>query len=150
MTWYPTVLSKLRKAGFKVNDIPCIWTKGGAGQTASPDTTLGSSYEPFFVCRKGSPSLTKAGRSNVFDFKPVPPSKKIHATEKPLDLMVEILDTFTLPGMRILVPFLGSGVTLRAAFVNKHFGRCWGWDLSSNMQTRFLGKVMEDQENGLY
>ena len=40
--WYGQVRSTLTKAGFKVNPIPAVWVKGRSGQTASPDTMLGS------------------------------------------------------------------------------------------------------------
>jgi|TARA_Y100000310_G_scaffold345664_1_gene467909 ParB family chromosome partitioning protein len=142
--WYEVVKQTLKGVGYKVGDIPAIWIKGQAGQTASPDTMLGSGYEPFFVCRKGMPKLHKAGRSNVFDFSPVPPQDKIHPTERPLDLMLEILRTFAYPGYRICVPFLGSGVTLRAAYKEKMTG--WGWDKDKMTKNRFVNQVFRDQE----
>jgi adenine-specific DNA-methyltransferase len=146
MSRYQETLDVLRTAGFKVNDIPAIWTKGAAGQTASPDTALGSCYEPFFVCRKGMPKLRKSGRSNLFDFKPIPSQKKIHTTEKPIELLTEIIDTFSWPQARILVPFMGSGVTVRAAYRAGTMG--FGWDMDEIIKNRFLAKVQEDIEAG--
>lgn len=148
MSWYTDTLAILREAGFYVSDIPAIWTKGAQGQTASPDTMLGSSYEPFFVCRKGDAKLAKSGRSNVFDYSTIPPSQKIHPTEKPQALMVEILETFTFPGTRMVIPLLGSGSTLRACYRTGRIG--FGWDLSKEHKTRFLARVVEDEEAGLY
>lgn len=145
--WYQPVLAELREAGFKVNDIAAIWYKGQQGQTASPDTMLGSSYEQFFVLRKGDPKLAKPGRSNVFHFSPLAPSRKIHATEKPMDLMLEILETFLYPGSRVLVPFAGSGVTLRAAYRTNHVAL--GWDLSAEHKKKFLMRVDEDHLLGI-
>tara|TARA_Y100000310_G_scaffold344749_1_gene459236 strand:+ start:556 stop:1830 length:1275 start_codon:yes stop_codon:yes gene_type:complete len=144
-TWYREVRETLREVGFEVSDIPAIWTKGQAGQTASPDTMLGSGYEPFFVCRKGSPKLVNAGRSNVFEFKPVAPQHKIHPTERPIELMQEILSTFTYPGARICVPFMGSGVTVRAAYKQKSVG--FGWDLDEMTKNRFVNQVFRDAED---
>ena len=144
--WYQTVREILDGVGFKVSSVPAIWVKGGAGQTASPDTMLGSMYECFFVCRKGNPALRKVGRGNVFSYLQVPAARKIHATERPIELMSEILDTFVYPGMRILVPFLGSGVTLRAAYKKGLLG--YGFDLDETIKRRFLVKVEEDQTNG--
>jgi ParB/RepB/Spo0J family partition protein len=144
--WYSEVITILRKVGFKVGDIPAIWTKGSAGQTASPDTMLGSAYEPFFVCRKGMPKLRTPGRSNVFHFEPVPPQHKIHPTERPLALMTEIMDTFVYPKSRICVPFLGSGVTLRAGYINQCMG--FGWDLDELCKKRFINAVYLDMKDG--
>lgn len=147
-TWDREVRDVLREVGFAVSDVYAVWTKGTAGQTASPDTHLGNACEFFYYARKGSPKLAKPGRSNEFAFKPVPPSQKIHPTEKPLELMQEIVDTFCYPGQRILVPFLGSGVTLRAAFSRGCTG--WGWDLEEINKGRFEGRVAEDVEKGIY
>jgi site-specific DNA-methyltransferase (adenine-specific) len=142
--WYSIVKETLKEAGFKVGDIPAVWIKGQAGQTASPDTMLGSSYEPFFLCRKGMPKLRQAGRSNVFNFNPVPPQDKIHPTERPIELMLEILRTCAYPGALICVPFLGSGVTLRACYKENMKG--YGWDVDKMTKNRFVNAVFRDQE----
>lgn len=141
-SWYEVVRSILIKADFKVNPIPAIWVKGQVGQTASPDTMLGSAYEPFFICRKGMPKMVRAGRSNIFDYSPVPPQKKIHPTEKPLGLMLDIIDTFVWPGSVVMVPFLGGGVTLRAAYMRDLSG--FGYDLDEMNKGRFLDAVHMD------
>jgi len=142
MSRHHEVMQILRAVGFGIPDIPAIWYKGDSGQTASPDTTLGSCYEPFFLARKGQPKLAKPGRGNVFNFPPI--NKKIHATEKPLLLMRNIMETILFPGSMILCPFLGSGVTLRAAYRLKHTG--FGWDLSQEHKNGFLRRVAEDKK----
>ena len=149
--WYQTVYDVLRfsdwngkkiKERFKVNPIPAIWTKGQPGQTASPNTMLGSSYEPFFLCRKGIPHLRKPGRSNEFEFSPVAPQNKVHPTERPIELMDEIMQTFVNPGSIVCVPFLGSGVTLRAVYRNSCSG--YGWDFDEMTKSRFVNQVYRD------
>lgn len=140
--WFPEVRDIIQKAGFKIPTVPAIWTKGQAGQTASPDTTLGSCHEPFWLARKGLPKLKKPGRANVFEFTPLASQRKIHPTERPIELMTEILDTCLWPGSTVLIPFLGSGVTLRAAYQRSHTG--FGWDLSEETKKKFLKKVAED------
>jgi ParB/RepB/Spo0J family partition protein len=142
ITWYETVKGVLTKAGFKASDVPAIWVKGIGGQTASPDTMLASSYETFFIARKGSPKLRTPGKSNVFSFSPVAPQHKIHPTEKPIALLLDIIDTCAYPGSRILCPFLGSGVTLRAAYMRGMVG--FGWDFDEVAKRRFADKVARD------
>jgi len=144
MSWHTDVMKAIKHAGFTIPDIPAIWSKGDAGQTASPDTTLGSCYEPFFLARKGSPILAKPGRSNVFNFPKLASTTKDHPTQKPLILMKEIMATCLLPGCTILVPFLGSGVTLRAAYKLGHTG--FGWDLSEEYRKAFLKRVADDHK----
>jgi len=138
-THFELVKGALRKARWNVNDIPGIWVKPG-GQTAAPEFNLASCYEPFFICRKGSPVLTKRGRSNVFEFRGE--HDKYHPTERPLELMLELLATFALPRQICFVPCLGSGVTLRSCYLSGLTG--FGYDLSSEYLDRFLLAVEED------
>jgi DNA modification methylase len=105
---------------------------------------LASSYEPFFVCRKGLPKLRKTGRSNVFTFDPLAPLRKIHPTERPIELMTEILETFVYPGSVVVSPFLGSGSILRACYKQKIVG--YGWDIDLTTKHRFMNKVRSDAQ----
>lgn len=140
--WHSDMRNWLLEAGFAVPTIPAIWAKGMAGQTGSPDTTLGSCHEPFWLARKGQPKLVRPGRSNVFHFEPVPPTRKIHPTERPLILMSEIISLCCFPGSIVMSPFLGSGVTLRATYKVNCTG--FGWDLSEENKRKFLKAVMSD------
>ena len=141
-------LTAIQSAGFEVNLVPAIWVRGGGGRVDQPDVSLAPSYEPFFVCRKGMPKLAKPGRANVFSFQGVQGEKRIHPTEKPVELMVEILETFTLPGAIVCSPFLGSGVTLRAAYRTNR--KAFGWDLDESFKARFVAQVKEEQDAGVY
>lgn len=141
--WHTDVKVALSSAGWDVHNIPCIWTKG-YGQNRSPETNLSSSYETFFYCRKGNIQLAKQGRINVFDFPTIAAPKKYHPTQKPLELMDEILDTFSYPGGLVMIPFLGSGVTLRSAYRKKMNG--FGWDLSEEYKGYFVKSLVEDTE----
>lgn len=140
--WQEVVRRALKEARFSVSTIPAIWYKGKQGQTSDPDTVLASCYEPFFLCRKGRPAIRQEGRSNVFEYKPVPHQHKIHPTERPIDLILELLDTFVYPGQSVLSPFLGSGKTLMACYMREL--TCMGWDISSQHKDRFIVKVHED------
>ncbi len=148
-TWFCEVKSALINAGFKVDDIPGIWIKGsedseGHGQTNQPKYYLGRAYEPFFIARKGSPEIQKQGRPNTFLFRPVPPNLKYHPTQRPIDLISEILTTFTTPGSTVLVPFLGSGATLRAAYRCKM--NAFGWELNEHNKQHFMLAVEADMK----
>ena len=146
MQWYTETYSWLTDAGFKVNPLMALWYKGQSGQTAAPDVALASVYEPFFLARKGQPKMLRMGRANVFHYQALAGSRKIHLTEKPQELLRDILDTICLPGSRILIPFLGSGATLRAAYSTGHTGL--GFDLSEVHKERFLKKVAEEFGDG--
>ncbi len=152
--WYgPTheglVKKNLKAAGFTIDDVPAIWYKEhSTGGSMNPDIKLIGQYEPFIVCRKGSPRLAKFPRTNVFAHQGVPHQKRIHTTERPISLMLDILQTFVTPekNTHILIPFMGSVVTLLAAYqhgVNGH-----GYDLSGNMKAKFLTRLDEMLESG--
>ena len=143
MQWHTEVLMWLTETGFAVNPMPALWYKGQSGQTAQPDIALASTYEPFFLARKGKPRMIRQGRANVFHYPPVPSSRKIHPTERPIELMEDICNTILFPGSKILVPFLGSGVTLRAAYKTGHTG--FGYDLAEGNRRRFLEIVAKEQ-----
>ena len=142
-TWFCEVKAALEIAGWTVDPIPGIWSKG-SGQTNAPNSVLARTYEPFFIGKKGSPSLAKQGRSNVFEFSPVPATQKYHPTQRPIELMEELLETFTFPGSGVLIPLLGSGSTLRAVLKKGRKGL--GWDLDITNKQNFLLKVQEDSE----
>lgn len=140
--WYQPLYQLLTKAGWNVRYIPAMWYAVGGAQTNAPEVNLASSYEPFFVCSKGKPVLQQRGRSNVFMYNKLSPDKKIHPTEKPLDLMIEILSTFSRPGARCYSAFLGSGVDIRAALKTDRMLE--GRDLNEEVKKRFLVKVQEE------
>ncbi len=145
--WYHVVSEALQGAGFHVNKVPGIWYKGPIGQTNAPEAILANSYETFFLARKGRPKILKPGRSNVFEFSPIPAAHKTHATERPIEMMEEMMDTFVYPGSICLVPFLGSGVTLRAAY--RKGNRGFGYDLDEDVKNHFLASIARDQKEGL-
>lgn len=137
-TWFHEVKSLLQAVGFIVNDMPGIWPKP-YGQTAAPNYNLGNAYEMFFICRKGNIEIVKKGRLNIFDFAPVPPQEKYHPTQRPIDLIKELINTFYYPRGTMIIPFLGSGASLLAAYGEGV--PAFGWDLSEDYKTEFLKRV---------
>ena len=115
--WFQTIANLMEGVGFKMNLIPGIWAKP-QGQTAQPETFLGNSYEMFFYARKGKARLATPGRSNIFNYAPVPHQRKYHPTQRPLDLMLDLYRTFAKPGDHGFIPFAGSGVGLLAGHQN--------------------------------
>lgn len=136
--WYQPLLDILRSAQWDVDIIPCLW-QSPIGQTMQPELNLARCYEPFFHCRKGKPILGKRGRSNIFSFGKVAASSKIHKTEKPLELMLEVYETFAPKHCEVLVPFLGSGVDIMTGLETGRDVR--GWDLNAEIKKRFLINV---------
>jgi ParB/RepB/Spo0J family partition protein len=113
--WHDSVREWLFAAGFTPWRLPAMWVKPTTSAIIQPNYCLGSSYEGFYYARKTSlGQIVRKGRSNVFSFKQAT-HRGAHPTERPVELLQEILSTFGHPGEKVLVPFLGSGNTLLAA-----------------------------------
>jgi site-specific DNA-methyltransferase (adenine-specific) len=138
-TWQAEVLKSLREAGWLVDEIPAIWTKP-QGQTLQPELYYARCYEPFYLARKGKPVMAERGHSNVFSFNGS--KDKYHPTQRPVDLIEEIFNTLHVGTGTVLVPFLGSGATLRACYNLGLSG--FGWDLDGKYKDKFLLAVEED------
>ncbi len=141
--WFDIIYSLIKQAGFETRRLCGIWTKNN-GQTKHPDIYLAQCYEMFYYARKGNPTinLDRRGRSNIFSFDPVSPLQKIHPTERPVSLMEELLKTFTWEGSRVLVPFAGSGNTLRASYNLNMFSI--GYDLSKEYKDAYTARVLSE------
>ena len=136
--WFEDVYRNLIEAGFGTTRMVGIWPKP-TGQTMNPQIRLANAYEMFFYAWKGQPALNKAGRSNVFNYSPVPPTQKTHPTERPVELTTEIYNTFAFPGSRVLIPFLGSGNGLISAY---SLGMsAVGFEKSKSYRDSFLVKI---------
>jgi len=147
--WFDQIYNWLIEAGFKTKRLVGIWAKGkemedgsvpfASGQSNSPQYNLANAYEMFYIARKGSPSLAKPGTSNLFGESPVAPGSKTHPTERPIHLMERILTALAQPGSTICVPFVGSGNTLIAAYLNQMLAV--GTDLTKEYKDSYIVKA---------
>lgn len=110
---YSAVLRLLLKHGFEVHNIPLIWDKG-SGSYPSQMTSYVHSYEPFLHCWKGARKLNGTPR-DIFQVKRVPSGSKIHPTQKPTELLRDLIGLSSSPGELVFDPFAGSGATIVAA-----------------------------------
>jgi DNA modification methylase len=140
--WAEVFYQLITNTGFKTTRLTAFWPKG-SGQSKNPTIRLANSDERFYYASKGSPALARPGHTNEFRHAPVPSQKKIHPTERPVELMKDIYSTFTWEGSRLLIPFLGSGSGLIAAHELKI--NAFGYELSSAYRDAFLLRV-----NSLY
>lgn len=98
--------------GYNVWPRPIIWSKGQRSHAPQPDHGPRYSYETIIYARKGKPRIHKL----INDVIHVPSvAEKVHAAEKPADLLSQLLDMVATPGDRILDPCCGSGSIFLAA-----------------------------------
>ncbi len=138
--WFEPTYQEIIRAGFKCRRNPGLWDKG-KGFPHRPDMYLGNAYELFYYARKGQAVIRNRGRHNSFYFSAPHHSKRIHQTEKPVELGQEIMDTFLYPNSLVLVPCLGSGNDILAG---ANLGiNVWGYDISQTMKDDFILNVMK-------
>ena len=111
----------IRQVGFSVSTVPLIWyKKGSPGKNHHPDKQLTSMTEFAVVAWKGLPGLAQPGRGNTFEHKSyVDVKERFHITQKPVELMKEIVEVFTNPGDVVADFFMGSGSTIKACMACK-------------------------------
>jgi adenine-specific DNA-methyltransferase len=104
-----------KAAGFDVQNQPCIWVKpGNATGVGDWDHHFAGAYEPFLFATNDTRRLAFK-RKNVFTYEADSPQSRHHPTQKPVELLRELIQLSTSPNDIILDPFAGSGSTLVAA-----------------------------------
>jgi ParB/RepB/Spo0J family partition protein len=146
--WFSPLASLLQRNKFLFNKLPGLWVKktedkAAQAQSMMPSLYLANAYEMFFYARKGGSTMYKPGKQNVFLYPQVPTQRKIHPTERPIEMIQELLSIFAAPGSRVLVPFLGSGNTLLAAS-NLNM-KAFGYELNQPYKDAFTIRVFESK-----
>lgn len=115
-------------AGWRVNIKPLIWIKPGTVQCNVPSAWPTSSYEMLLYIRKDGSKLVKEGQPDWAEYSIVSPGNRIHYNEKPIPLLLNLLERVSLPGQHLVDPFAGSGASIEAGLRMKLF--CEGTDSS--------------------
>jgi site-specific DNA-methyltransferase (adenine-specific) len=101
------------KAGFAFQNI-LIWEKNNV----TPNRYYMQQAEYILLLRKGpARTINNPGTSNVLKV-PNIIGRKVHPTEKPVELMKILIENSSQPGDTILDPFMGSGSTGVACIEN--------------------------------
>lgn len=116
----------LADAGFKMLRL-IVWNKTNPVPLNSKCIYLSNSREMAVVAVKGgSPTFHSRYDSGDYSY-PIPRhgGKRIHPTQKPLDLFRELIRKHSSPGDLVIDPFLGSGTTAVAALEEgRQFAGC--------------------------
>ncbi len=99
--------------GFELVDALC-WVKSSHTIGGVQGTAPMSKKEGMYLLSKGKP-LWLSTLSNVFTYPSVSRKNRVHPTQKPKDLMCDIVISTTTRGDLVIDPFLGSGVSLKVA-----------------------------------
>jgi len=138
--WNHQVNQLLEETGWKPIHSPGVWVKAGTGgYSGNPEIAFGATVDFFTYARKGEATLNRKGRAAHFTYPIVPFDKRYHPTERPIELLKEILDAFVKPNSLILCPFLGSGNTILAA--HEQLMKCTGWELEESCKDGYVLRV---------
>lgn len=92
------------------NPVPGIWDKVNPGRPGP--LHLSPQHEMFIYCCTGKRNISP--HSTIFPCPRVSPSTQFHPTQKPIALMQELIEVFSLKHERVFDPFMGSGSTIAA------------------------------------
>lgn len=146
--WQQTI-DLWRNGGFDVRSVVCIWHKtGGATGTVNWDKDFAPVWEPFIFAHNGERRLLRK-RDNLFAYPPDRGSERVHANQKPLGLISELIELSSDAGELVFDPFGGSGTTAVAA---KQMGRRYlTFELSESfcniIKQRLINTVEGDQKD---
>ena len=115
------IFAKALEKVFKIQAMH-VWVKNnfGIGYYSRPK------HEPFYLCLNGKPKYPKVAPADVWEAQKV--TKTIHSCEKPVCLIIDILDTYHKNSL-VLDPFGGSGSTLIAC--EKTHRKCFMMELDT-------------------
>lgn len=138
---YKRIVNLLKRAKFTVDDVPLIWDKGRP-VSQFKGYRFQTSYEGIICARKDTAKirLEKPGR-NILQFAPIHSSKKAHPFEKPIPLLVKLIETACPKGGLVLDPFAGSGATIEAAL--RRGRSAIGFDLNPKHIARAMVRLSE-------
>ena len=128
-------------AGWRVHIKPLIWVKSETGQCNVPTAWPASCYEMLLYIRKDVSKLVKEGQPDWIKQSIVSPSNRIHYNEKPIPLLIDLLERVSLPGQQLYDPFSGSGSSIKAGLKMKLI--CEGCELSLEAYSVAIKRLKE-------
>lgn len=144
--FFPVWDVSLSDAGFLVRNRPLIWYKEQGGVTEM-SLNLMPAYEIILLAQKGSKPLSKFSM-DVFSFPRPPRDERLVFSQKPLPLLMELIEIFSVPGDRMLDPMCGSGSGIAAAVVSGRFAD--GIEIDENISKLagfYVQKVIDEMTN---
>ena len=129
------------KAGWRVHIKPIIWIKREVGQCNVPSAWPSSCYEMLMYIRKDESKIVKEGQKDWIECPPVPPEQKLHPFEKPVPLLLDLLERVSLPGQSLYDPFMGCASSIEAGLEMKLI--CEGVDNSLEAYSTAVKRIKE-------
>ncbi len=140
----PMVQDYGMKYGFKHN-YPIIFIKNYSSQVLKANMKIvGATEQAVVLYRDKLPKFNNNGKMifNWFEWKRDSKKEypKIHPTQKPISVLKNLIEIFTVKGDVVIDPVAGSGTTLRAAY---ELGRnAYGFEVSKKFYSDAIEKML--------
>ena len=144
-----TVIEYAKKYGFK-NYIPLIFIKNISPQVLKANMKIVGACEYALVLYRDKLPKFRNGRElnptkmikNWFEWKRDNKKEveKIHPTQKPVNVLKQLIEIFTDEGDIVIDPVAGSGSTLRAS--NEMNRSCYGFEIKKDMYKNIKEKML--------
>ena len=146
--YFHDVVGILTLGGWQPHVRPIIWAKPGGGQSNMPERWPVSSYEMCIYARRENTKLLYA-RPDVLNYSRVQAKDKIHPTQKPVDMLQDLITRSVHPGAVLVDPCMGSGSAIVAGLKEKLI--CYGNELLLTAYTAaadfIAGELKEEKPN---
>lgn len=116
---FTAVRNMFLSAGWQACIKPLIWVKPNVGQCNLPTHWPASSYEMILYIRKDKSKIVKEGQPDFIIEKALVGNYKDHDYEKPVPLLLNLLDRVSIPGGTLFDPCAGTCSSLIAGRIKK-------------------------------
>ena len=138
-----------KKYGF-MKSYPLIFVKNYSGQVLKANMKIvGATEYAVVLYRDKLPKFNNNNRMifNWFKWERDTQTPKIHPTQKPVQLLKQLIEIFTDEGDVVIDPCAGSGSTLRAcAEINRS---CYGFEIKKDYYKLAKQKILKDVQQSL-
>lgn len=138
-----------KKYGF-MKSYPLVFVKNYSGQVLKANMKIvGATEYAVVLYRDKLPKFNNNNRMifNWFKWERDTTTPKIHPTQKPVQLLKQLIEIFTNEGDVVIDPCAGSGSTLRAcAEINRS---CYGFEIKKDYYKLAKQKILKDVQQSL-
>ena len=139
-----------KKYGF-LHSYPLVFIKNYSAQVLKANMKIvGATEFAIVLYRDKLPKFNNDGRMifNWFEVKRDTMTPKIHPTQKPIELLKQLIEIFTDIGDVVIDPVAGSGSTLRAC---AEIGRsCYGFEIKKDFYKLAKEKMLSDVQTSIF
>lgn len=138
-----------KKYGF-MKSYPLVFVKNYSGQVLKANMKIvGATEYAVVLYRDKLPKFNNNNRMifNWFKWERDTTTPKIHPTQKPVQLLKQLIEIFTDEGDVVIDPCAGSGSTLRTcAEINRS---CYGFEIKKDYYKQAKQKILKDVQQSL-